>query len=218
MTGDDVTDDVTGSGGDLHRKLGLPPRVVDVLRQMSPYAERLTWTVSEDTSTVSLTLVWDLQSASAASSWRRYRWLRPAQRPPPTPVDSDDVGLLQRLRRRLDRHPPPHTGHVTDYQITSGGEETAPAGRAGRGLLRRCVTSLTALRLWKARHSQSSPSLSSDRSHATTTKLQQHRLPVLRQQTVGDDDFTSRARLISSQVSRRTAVETLSRKKNYFPI
>ena len=173
--------------------MGLPPRVVDVLRQMSPYADRLTWTVSEDASSVSLALVWDLQSAAAsASSWRRYRWLRPVEGPPD---DSDNVGLLQKLKRRLDRLPQgPRVGHGTGYQISSG-DETAPA--RGRGLLRRCVTSLTALRLWKARHSQSSPSLSSDRPHATTMKQRQH---AQRQQTIGDYDLACRSRFTSSQV------------------
>jgi len=57
MTGDDdvITRDVTGSGGD-GRTLGLPGRVVDVLSQMRPYADRLTWTVAEDASTVSLAI------------------------------------------------------------------------------------------------------------------------------------------------------------------
>ena len=177
--------------------MGLPPRVVDVLRQMSPYAERLKWTVSEDSSTVSLALVWDLRSATAASSWRRCRWLRPVDRPPA--ADSDDVGLLQKLKRRLDRLPEaPRADHISGNAITSA-DETAPV--RGRGLLRRCVTSLTALRLWRTRHSQSSPSLSSDRLHATTIKQQQqqHRQ---RQQTVGDDDLLYRSRFISSvQVS-----------------
>jgi len=139
---------------------------------------------------VSLSLVWDIQSSaggvSTSSSWCRSRWLRPSDRPPTTTtaVDSDVVGLLQRLKRRLDRQ----ASQRTEYQATSG-EETAPGGR-GRGLLRRCLTSLNVLRVWRARrrHSQSSPSLFSDRPHATTKQLQQqqqHQLPaaVLRQQT-----------------------------------
>lgn len=191
MTGDDVNDDVTGSGG--NRKLGLPPRVVDVLRQMSPYADRLTWTVSEDSSTVSLALVWDLRSAEVGPSWRRYRWLQPVERPP---TDSDDVGLLQKLKRRLDRIPQvPRTDRVSGNAIASG-DETAPA--RGRGLLRRCVTSLTALRLWRTRHSHSSPSLSSDRLHLTTTKQRQLQQ---RQQTVANDDLFCRSRFTSVHVS-----------------
>jgi len=197
MTGNDVNDDVAGSGGD--RKLGLPPRVVDVLRQMSPHADRLTWTVSEDASTVSLALVWDLRSAAVASSWRRCRWLRPVDRPP---ADTVDVGLFQKLKRRLDRLPQaPRPDHVTGNAITSG-EESAPA--RGRGLLRRCVTSLTALRLWKARHSHSSPSLSSDRLQPTTTKQERRQQ---RQQTVGNDDLLGRSRVTSVQVSIEIAFQ-----------
>lgn len=204
MTGDDVNDDVTGSGGD--RKLGLPPRVVDVLRQMSPYADRLKWTVSEDSSTVSLALVWDLRSAAAASSWRRCRWLRPVERTPA--ADSDDIGLLQRLKRRLDRLPEaPRPDHISCNAIASG-DEAAPV--RGRGLLRRCVTSLTALRLWRTRHSHSSPSLSSERLHTSTVKQQQQQQQYRqRQQTVGHDDLFYRSRFTSVQVSNeyRTALE-----------
>jgi len=178
--GDDVDDDVTGSGGD--RTLGLPPRVVDVLRQMSPYSDRLTWTVSEDASAVSLALVWDLRS-SAAACGRRLRCAGPVDRP------STDVGLLQRLKRRLDRLPQaPRAGHVR----TSGDEG---ASVRGRGLLRRCMTSL---RLWRGRQSRSSPSLSSDRLETTTTKQRQHRQ---RQQVVDDDDWFCRSRFTSVQVS-----------------
>lgn len=186
--------------------MGLPPRVVDVLRQMSPYADRLKWTVSEDSSTVSLALVWNLRSEAAASSWRRRRWLRPVERPPA--ADSDDIGLLQKLKRRLDRLPEaPRADDISCNAIASG-DEAAPV--RGRGLLRRCVTSLTALRLWRTRHSHSSPSLSSDRLHASTIKQQQQQQQYRhRQQTVGDDDLFYRSRFTSVQVSNeyRPALE-----------
>ena len=183
--------------------MGLPPRVVDVLRQMSPYGDRLAWTVSEDASSVSLALVWDLRSAAAAdSSWRRRRWLRPAERPPL--ADCDDVGLLQKLKRRLDRLPRvPRADHVGENTIPPADDAAAVRGR---GLLRRCVTSLTALRLWKSRHTQSTRSLSSDRLHATTIKQRQQQQ---RQQTFGDDDLFCRSRFTSAQVSRRTANITI---------
>ena len=194
MTGDDVGEDVAGSGGD--RKLGLPPRVVDVLRQMSPYADRLTWSVSEDASSVSLALVWELQSSTAASSWRRHRRPAPVDRPPP--ADSTDVGLLQRLKRRLDQLPrAAPVNHPTGS--ARPGDEVAASSARGRGLLRRCVTSLTALRLWKTRQSQSSPSTPSDRLDSTITKHRQHRQ---RQHNVGDDDLFCRSRFTSVQVSR----------------
>lgn len=206
---DDVIRDVTGSGGD-RKAFALPPRVADVLRQMSPYSDRLSWTLSEDSCTVSLALVWDLRSSSSFSSWRRSRWLRPPatldsacqgcgvvgagvrpkQPGPHTPEVSDDLGLLQKLKRRLDR---PARNTVTSPEDDE--EETVPAhpGR-GRKLLRRCVTSLTALRLWRTRHSQSSPALSTDRLNTTTTKQQQQQQLRQRQQTLGDDDFFSRSR------------------------
>ena len=198
-------DDVTG-GDD--RRLGLPPRVVDVLRQMSPYADRLAWSVSENAGSVSLALVWQLRSSAGAeaaeegSSWRGRRRPGPVDRLPA--ADSSDPGLLQRLRRRLDRLPSvAHvTGSTSAAARTSGGGGGGEDGRRGRGLLRRCVTSLTALRLWKARQSPSnSPSHdSSDRLDATTaTKQRQQRQ---RQQTVGDDDLFCRSRFTTVQVSK----------------
>jgi len=210
MIGDDVDeDDVAGSGdGGGDRKLGLPARVVDVLRQMRPYADRLTWTVSEDASAVSLALVWDLRlTTAAASSWRRRRWLRPAERPPQEEqhLPAADVGLLQRLKRRLDRRPGHVTGNAASEEESCSAAAAAPV--RGRGLLRRCVTSLTAIRLWKARQSQSSPSLSSsERLDATTTAAKQRQQQRLRQQTVGNDDLLCRSRFTTGvqQVSRRT--------------
>jgi len=185
MIGDDVDNYVTGNGGD-DRKLGLPPRIVDVLRQMSPYADRLTWTVAEDSATVSLSLVWDLRSSSAAA--RRRRWIGPAAE-----QDPGDVGLLRKLKRRLDR--------PAANARASGGDDEPPSTTArGRGILRRCVTSLTALRLWKATHqSQSSPSLSTDRLDA---KQRQHHHRQ-RQHAAGDDDelFCRSSRFTSVQVS-----------------
>lgn len=50
--------------GDVDRRetrtpFGLPGRVVAVLRQMSPHADRLTWTVAEGADAVSVALAWD---------------------------------------------------------------------------------------------------------------------------------------------------------------
>jgi len=217
MTGDDVDDDVA-AGSDRsrpQRALGLPPRVIDVLRQMSPYADRLSWTVTEDAGgSVSLALVWDLQSSSTASSWRRHRRPGPAVDRPPAAsaaaaAESTDVGLLQRLKRRLDRLPP--TAHVTASARTSGGE--VEVGSRGRGILRRCVTSLTALRLWRARQSQSSPSLSADRLDATSTK--QRQLRQQRQQTVAvDNELFCRSRFTSVQVSKPVQSRRCVRNEN----
>jgi hypothetical protein len=54
-----------GSVGDVDSRretrtpFGLPGRVVAVLRQMSPHADRLTWTVAEGADAVSVALAWD---------------------------------------------------------------------------------------------------------------------------------------------------------------
>jgi len=46
---------------------GLPRRVVAVLRQMSPHADRLTWTVAEGSDAVSLALAWDFTAGGTVA-------------------------------------------------------------------------------------------------------------------------------------------------------